>query len=65
MVRRPEGKRPYGKSKNGLEDSIKMDLKVTGFDGVDCIHLSVYKSSGGLFENTVMILCKRQRYFSS
>jgi hypothetical protein len=49
MVRRSEGKSHYGKSKNGWKDSIKMDLKVTGCEGVDCIHLSVYESSGGLF----------------
>jgi hypothetical protein len=49
MVRRPEGKRPYGKSKNIWKASIKMDLKVTGCEGVDYINLSMYKSSGGLF----------------
>jgi hypothetical protein len=36
IVRRPKAKRPDGKSENRWKDNIKMDLKVIGWEGVDC-----------------------------
>jgi hypothetical protein len=38
LVRKPEGKRPL-RSVHRWEDNIKIDLRETGLEGVDCIHL--------------------------
>jgi hypothetical protein len=35
LVRRPEGRRPLGRSRSRWEDNIKMDLKEVGWEGVD------------------------------
>jgi len=35
----PEGKRPLGKHKHRWED-IRMDLKGTGWEGMDFIHVA-------------------------
>jgi hypothetical protein len=40
LVRKPEGKRPLGRSGPRLEDNIKMDLHETDCGGVDWIELA-------------------------
>jgi hypothetical protein len=35
-----EGKRPLGRPRHRWEDNIKMDLRETGLEGVDWIHLA-------------------------
>jgi hypothetical protein len=37
FVRKPEGKRPLGKSRHRWEDGIRMDLRETDLGGVDWI----------------------------
>jgi hypothetical protein len=37
---KPEGKRPFGRPRRRWEDNIKLDLRKTGFEGVDWIHLA-------------------------
>jgi hypothetical protein len=39
LVRKAEGKRPLGKPRRRWEDNIRMDLRETGWKGVDWIHL--------------------------
>jgi hypothetical protein len=39
LVGKPEGKRPLGRPKRRWVDNIKMDLRETGWDGVDWIEL--------------------------
>jgi hypothetical protein len=41
LVGRPEGKRPLGRPRSRWEDSIKMDLRETGIDGVNWIWLAL------------------------
>jgi hypothetical protein len=40
LVVKPERKRPLGRLKRRWEDNIKMDLKETGRENVDWIHLA-------------------------
>jgi hypothetical protein len=40
LVRKPEGKRPLGRSRRRWEDNIKMDLKEIWFEVVNWIHLA-------------------------
>jgi hypothetical protein len=40
LIGRPEGKRPLGRSRRGMEDNIKMDTVKTGCEVVDWIHLA-------------------------
>jgi hypothetical protein len=40
LVRQPEGRRPTERSRNRWEDGIKMDLRETGQDGAQQIHLA-------------------------
>jgi hypothetical protein len=37
---KPEGKRSLGRRRHGWEDNIKMNLRETGWEDVDCIHLA-------------------------
>jgi hypothetical protein len=37
---KPEGKRPLGRPRRRWVDNIKVDLRETGWDGVDCIDLA-------------------------
>jgi hypothetical protein len=39
LVGKPEGKRPLGRSRRRWADNIKMDLRETGWDGVEWIDL--------------------------
>jgi hypothetical protein len=36
LVGKPEGKRPLGRPRRICVDSIKMDLREIGWDGLDC-----------------------------
>jgi hypothetical protein len=38
--RKPEGKRPLRRSRRRWVDNIKIDLRETGWDGVDWINLA-------------------------
>jgi hypothetical protein len=40
LVGKPGGKRPLGRSRRRWVDNIKMDLRETGWDGVDWIDLA-------------------------
>jgi hypothetical protein len=40
LVGKPEGKRPLGRPRRRWEDGIRMDLRETGFGGVDWIRLA-------------------------
>jgi hypothetical protein len=40
LVRKPEGKRPLGRSRRRWEDGIRMDLREIGLGGVDWIQLA-------------------------
>jgi len=43
LVGRPEGKRPLGSPRCRCEDSVRMDLKEIGWEGVEWIHLAQYR----------------------
>jgi len=40
LMRRPEGKRLLGRFRHKWEDSIRMDLREIGLEGVSWIHLT-------------------------
>jgi hypothetical protein len=40
LVGNPEGKRPLGRPRRRWVDSIKMDLREVGWDGIDWIYLA-------------------------
>jgi hypothetical protein len=40
FVGKPEGKRPVGRLRRKWENNIKMDLRETGWGGMDWIHLA-------------------------
>jgi hypothetical protein len=40
LVGKPEGKRPLGRPRRRWEDEIRMDLRETGFGGMDWIRLA-------------------------
>jgi hypothetical protein len=40
LVGKPEGKRPLGRPRRRWVDSIKIDLRVVGWDGRDWIDLA-------------------------
>jgi len=42
LVRRPEGKRPLGRPRCKLEDSIKMDVQEVSWWGMNWIDLQFY-----------------------
>jgi hypothetical protein len=56
LVGEPEGKRPLGKHRRKLEDSITMDLREMGWLDVDWIHLAKDTDQWRAFVNTVMNL---------
>jgi hypothetical protein len=39
-MEKPEGKRPLEKQRHRWEDGIKMDLRESGWGGVECIHIA-------------------------
>jgi hypothetical protein len=40
MVQNSGEKRPLGRTRSRLEDNIRMDLRETGWESVNCIHLA-------------------------
>jgi hypothetical protein len=40
LVGKPEGKRPQRRSRSGMVDNIKMDLREIEWDAMDCIDLA-------------------------
>jgi hypothetical protein len=48
LVGKPEGKTPLGRQRHGWVDNIKIDVRETGWDGMDWIDLAQEGSSGGL-----------------
>jgi len=40
LVRKPDGKGPLGRPRHRSENNIKMDLRETVWEDVDCIHVA-------------------------
>jgi hypothetical protein len=56
LVGKPEGKRPLGRLRRRWVDSIKMDVREIGWDGMDWIHLAQDRDQWRALVNTVMNL---------
>jgi hypothetical protein len=56
LVGKPEGKGPLGKPRRRWVDNIKMDLRETGWDGMDWIELAQDRDQWSALVNTVMNL---------
>jgi hypothetical protein len=56
IVGKPEGKRPLGRRRRSWVDNIKMDLRETGWDGMDWIYLAQNRDQWRALVNTVMNL---------
>jgi hypothetical protein len=52
----PEGKRPLGRQRRRWEDGIKMDLRETGWGGVEWIQLAQDRDRWRAVVNAVMNL---------
>jgi hypothetical protein len=48
LVGKPEGRRPLGSPRCRWENNIKMDVRETGWSGMDWIYLAQVGTSGGL-----------------
>jgi hypothetical protein len=55
LAGKPEGKRPLGRPRRRWED-IRIDLRETGWEGVDWIHLAQDRDLWRALVNTVMNL---------
>jgi hypothetical protein len=55
-VGKPEGKRPLGRPRRRRVNNIKMDLRETGWDGIDWIVLDQDMDQWRALVNTVMNL---------
>jgi hypothetical protein len=53
---KPEGRRPLGGLRYKWEDGIKMNLRETGWEGVEWIHLAEDRNQWWAVVNTVMNL---------
>jgi hypothetical protein len=49
-VGKPEGKRPLGRPRRRWVDSIKMDLREIGWDGMDWIELTQDRDQWGVMK---------------
>jgi hypothetical protein len=56
LVGKPEGKRPLGRPRRRWVDSIKMDLREIGWDGVDWIAMTQDRGQWRDLVNTVLNL---------
>jgi hypothetical protein len=56
LVRKPEGKRPLGRSKRRQEDIIKIVRREVGWAGMDWIRLAQNRKQWRTLVNTVMNL---------
>jgi hypothetical protein len=54
LVEKPEVKRPLRKPTHRWEDNIKMDLKDTGWGGMDWIHMAQDKDQWRALVNMVV-----------
>jgi hypothetical protein len=48
LVGNPEGKRPLGIPRRGWMDNVKMDIRETGWDGMDWGYVAQDRTSRGL-----------------
>jgi hypothetical protein len=53
LVEMPEGKRPLGRPRRTWVDSVKMDLREVGWDGMDSIDLAQNRDQWRALVNTV------------
>jgi hypothetical protein len=56
LVEKSEGKRPFGRSRRWWEDSIKMDLRETGWGSMEWIHLTQDRNQWRALVTTVIKL---------
>jgi hypothetical protein len=56
LVGKPEGKRPLGRTRRRWEDRITMDLRETGLEGVEWIHMPHDRDRWRALVNAVMNL---------
>jgi hypothetical protein len=56
LVGKPEGRRPLGRPRHRWVDSIKMDVREIGWDGIDWIDLAQDRDQWRAFVNTIMNL---------
>jgi hypothetical protein len=56
LVGKPEGKRPLGRPRRRCVDNIKMNLRETGWGGVDWIELAQDRDQWRALVNTMMNL---------
>jgi hypothetical protein len=54
LVGKPKGKRPLGRLRDIWKDNIRMDIKETGREGVDWMHLDRDRDQWRAVLNTVM-----------
>jgi len=54
LLGKPEGKRPFRRPRHRWEDKIRIDLRETGCDGMDWIHLAQDRDQWGGHVNTEM-----------
>jgi hypothetical protein len=55
-VRKPEGRKPYGRTRRRWEDNIKIDLREVGWDGINWIDLAQDRDRWRAVFNTVINL---------
>jgi hypothetical protein len=56
LIGRPEGKRPLGRSRHRWENTIKLDLRERGINGVNWMQLAQDRVKWRACVNTVMNL---------
>jgi hypothetical protein len=56
LVGKPEGKRPLGRPRHRWENNIKVDLRETGWGGMDWIDLAQDRNQWRVLVNTVINL---------
>jgi hypothetical protein len=54
LMGKPEGKRPFGRSRRRWEDRIRMDLREIGWGSVDWIQLAQDRDRWRALVNTVI-----------
>jgi hypothetical protein len=56
LVGKPEGRRPFGRPRRRWVDNIKVDLRETGWDGMDWTDVAQDRDQWRALVNTVMNL---------
>jgi hypothetical protein len=56
LLEKPEGKRPFRRSRQRRDDDIRMDLREVGWEGVDWMHLAQNRDQWWAVVDTVMKL---------